>query len=332
MVTFTKMKEIQTTETPQANPAIAKIFNNFKQHIVGQDDLAQNLVIALISGGHVLLEGMPGLAKTLSAEILAKSVDSDFKRIQFTPDLLPSDLIGTEIFRAEKSSFEFSKGPLFANIILADEINRAPAKVQSALLEAMAEKQITSGKKTYHLPEIFLVIATQNPVEQEGTYTLPEAQLDRFLFHVKIDYPSREEERQILELANTKTYDQQKISAIITQKEILNIQEEVQNVYFDDKLKEYVVDLVMATRLPEKISDNLKKYIKYGVSPRATISLASAAKALAYINNETYVNPYHIQQVIYNVFRHRLGLNYNAYADNVSTDDIIKEILNLVAL
>lgn len=325
------MQTLNIVKKEQENSAIDKILNNFTQNIIGQKELSQNLLIALIAEGHILVEGMPGLAKTLSAETLANSVDAQFKRIQFTPDLLPSDLIGTEIFNQKEANFSFAKGPLFANIILADEINRAPAKVQSALLEAMSEKQITVGKKTYNLPDIFLVIATQNPIEQEGTYNLPEAQLDRFLLHVKVDYPSLAEERQILELEH-KNPTKKNINPVVTTEEIKKIQNEVKNIYFDNKLKDYIVDLVMATRTPEKLNKNLKNYIKYGVSPRATLALSKAAQVVAYINNEEYVTPYHIQQIIYNVFRHRIILNYTAYADNVTTDDIIKEIIDLVAL
>lgn len=326
------MRNLDVVEQRSKNIEVSKIFSNFEQNIIGQEELFKNLLIGLISGGHILLEGMPGLAKTLSAEILAKSVDTEFKRIQFTPDLLPSDLIGTEIFNQKESSFEFSKGPLFANIILADEVNRAPAKVQSALLEAMAEKQITVGRKTYSLPNVFLVIATQNPIEQEGTYNLPEAQLDRFLLHVKVDYPTLEEERKILELEHSKKSKKVSIPSVVTPAEIKVMQGEAKKVYFDDKLKDYVVDLVMATRTPEKLNTDLRNYIKHGVSPRATLALSDAAQTLAYLNAEEYVTPYHIQQVIYNVFRHRIILNYTAYADNVSSDDIIKEIVNLVAL
>lgn len=326
------MQTLDAIKKENNNAAVNKIFNNFKQNIIGQEELSKNLLIALISGGHILLEGMPGLAKTLSAEILAKSVNTSFKRIQFTPDLLPSDLIGTEIYNQEKGSFEFSKGPLFANIILADEINRAPAKVQSALLEAMAEKQITVAKETYSLPNVFLVIATQNPIEQEGTYNLPEAQLDRFLLHVNIGHPNRTEERQILELEQNKNFQKVNTPSVVTPAEIKVMQNEAKKVYFDDKLKDYIVDLVMATRTPEKLNKDLRNYIKHGVSPRATLALSNASQALAYLHAEEYVNPYHIQQVVYNVFRHRIILNYTAHADNVSADDIIKEIVNLVAL
>ena len=326
------MQTLDAITKENNNAAVNKIFNNFKQNIIGQEELSKNLLIALISGGHILLEGMPGLAKTLSAEILAKSVNTSFKRIQFTPDLLPSDLIGTEIYNQEEGSFEFSKGPLFANIILADEINRAPAKVQSALLEAMAEKQITVAKETYSLPNVFLVIATQNPIEQEGTYNLPEAQLDRFLLHVNIGHPNRTEERQILELEQNKNFQKVNTPSVVTPAEIKVMQNEAKKVYFDDKLKDYIVDLVMATRTPEKLNKDLRNYIKHGVSPRATLALSNASQALAYLHAEEYVNPYHIQQVVYNVFRHRIILNYTAHADNVSADDIIKEIVNLVAL
>jgi MoxR-like ATPase len=326
----TEKKTTQPEVSNFNNPKIAKILSNLQTNIIGQDDLITNLLIALIAQGHILLEGMPGLAKTLSGETLAKSISTSFKRIQFTPDLLPSDLIGTEIFIQEKAKFEFSQGPIFANIILADEINRSPAKVQSALLEAMAEKQVTIGKKSYKLDDIFLVIATQNPIEQEGTYNLPEAQLDRFLLHVKLDYPDKATERQILEISHQKNIiNKLNLTSV---NEVKEMQEQAKNIYVDKKIKDYIVDLVIATREIEKLDKNLAKYIKYGVSPRASLALYNASKALAYINNDDYVTPYHIKKVVHNIFRHRLILNYNAYADNISSDDVVDKIINLVAI
>jgi len=323
------MKQEKVVKLKQ-NKAIAQIYDNLQRNIIGQEELVKNLIIALLAGGHVLLEGMPGLAKTKSAETLANSIQGDFKRIQFTPDLLPSDLVGTDIYLQGKSKFEFAEGPLFANIILADEINRAPAKVQSALLEAMAEKHITVGKQTYDLPELFLVIATQNPIEQEGTYNLPEAQLDRFLLHVKIDYPESADELKILEQFETPA--KKSATTKVQPKDILKMQKEVSEVYLDPKLKKYIVDLIMATREPEKFDKELKGYINYGASPRATLALCQTAKALAYLEGEEYVTPYHIQNMAVNVLRHRIILSYKAEAENVIPEQIIKHLIDLVAV
>ena len=316
----------------QDNPRdslITNIFDNLSQNIIGQNELNQNLIIALLARGHVLLEGMPGLAKTKSAETLASSIDAEFKRIQFTPDLLPSDIIGGDMYIQEKNKFEFSSGPLFTNIVLADEINRAPAKVQSALLEAMAERQISVGKNTYKLPELFMVIATQNPIEQEGTYKLPEAQLDRFLLHIKVDYPNAENELKILNQFETK----KKISFKLTSaSEIIKMQCEVDDVYLDEKLKQYIVDIVIATRETNKYSKELAEYIEHGVSPRASLALCQTAKAFAYLQGEEYVSPYHIQKMAKYVLRHRIIISYKAEAENISTDDIIDKIIELVAI
>ncbi len=311
---------------------ITQIYNNLRSQIIGQDELIQNLLIALLSGGHILIEGMPGLAKTLSAATLANSVNAKFKRIQFTPDLLPSDLIGTDIYLQERGRFEFSEGPLFSNIILADEINRAPAKVQSALLEAMAEGQITAGKKTYKLPELFMVIATQNPLEQEGTYALPEAQLDRFLMQVKISYPDAQEELQILELAEKQ--DSKNIVPLknIAPQDILAAREKISQIYLDEKLKQYIVNLVMASREAEKYDQELASYIKFGASPRATLALAQTAKALAYLNGDEFVTPYHIQKMAPYILSHRIILSYKAAAANLDNDQIVKYLIDLVAV
>ena len=317
---------------PQNNnyyESLRKIADNLANNIIGQAELNQNLLIALLAKGHILMEGMPGLAKTKSAETLAASINAGFKRIQFTPDLLPSDLIGGDIYVQEKNKFEFLSGPLFTNLVLADEINRAPAKVQSALLEAMAEKQISVGNNTYKLPELFMVIATQNPIEQEGTYKLPEAQLDRFLLHIKVDYPNMANELKILNQFETKVLTK---TNIIDNQVILAMQNEVANIYLDDKLKQYIVELIIATRNPEKYSKELAELIEYGASPRASLALCQTAKALAYIEGEDFVQPYHIQKMAKNVLRHRLILSYKAEAQNISADQIIDKIIEQVAI
>jgi MoxR-like ATPase len=285
------------------------------------------LLISLLADGHILLESMPGLAKTTSAKLLAQNINADFHRIQFTPDLLPADLTGSDIYNHTLGTFSFTKGPIFNNIVLADEINRAPAKVQSALLEAMEEKQVTVGQKTYELPELFMVIATQNPIEQEGTYNLPEAQLDRFLMHVVLDYPTSEQELKIINLPKQKP-----VTAKIEQREILTIRNIVEKMYVDDKLKEYIVSIAQATRHPELYSKDLAQYISHGVSPRATIGILKSAKALAWLQGENYVLPEFIQSVVHDVIRHRLTLSYQAIADNVSKNEIITNLLNLVAV
>jgi MoxR-like ATPase len=310
---------------------LTALYKNIHKEIIGQEELITDLLTCLLAGGHVLIEGMPGLAKTKAAEALAKSINSDFKRIQFTPDLLPSDLIGTDIYIEKQGVFEFNSGPLFANIILADEINRAPAKVQSALLEAMAERQVSVGKKTYKLSDLFFVIATQNPIEQSGTYELPEAQLDRFLMHLKVDYPSKEEELKILDLIEEGT-SHKKLTSVIEQQELLDMRKEVESIFIDPKLKQYIADITTATRDISKYDSKLSQYIKYGVSPRASISLMQAAKARAFINGEKNVLPSHIQDVAIKILRHRLILSYNAEADSISSEEIIKKILSLIIL
>lgn len=297
--------------------------------IVGQKQMVERLLIGLLSDGHILLEGVPGLAKTLAITSLAKAVDVDFSRIQFTPDLLPADLLGTMIYSQKNESFETRKGPIFANFILADEINRAPAKVQSALLEAMQERQVTLGDATYKLPEPFLVLATQNPIEQEGTYPLPEAQVDRFMLKVVIDYPTIEEEKSILrsQITNTKPSNQK----ILKPEDILRAREVVRKVYVDEKIENYITDIVFASRYPEKYGlDKLKNYISFGGSPRASISMALAAKAYAFIKRRGYVIPEDVRAVCADVMRHRIGLTYEAEAENITTVDIIGEILNTV--
>lgn len=297
--------------------------------IVGQKHLVENLEIALLSNGHILLEGMPGLAKTLAISTLSKAVSAQFSRIQFTPDLLPADVTGTLIYSQKKEEFEVHKGPIFANFVLADEINRAPAKVQSALLEAMQERQVTLGDKTYALPDPFLVLATQNPVEQEGTYPLPEAQVDRFMLKVLVDYPKKEEEKLIVRMNNSGEFP--KASPVVGPEDIVRARQVVREVYMDEKIERYIVDLVFATRNPEDYSlSSLKSMISFGASPRASISLCAAAKAYAFIKRRGYVIPEDVRAVCHEVLRHRIGLSYEAEAENVTTDDIIDQVINAV--
>ena len=297
--------------------------------IVGQKHLIENLEIALLSGGHILLEGVPGLAKTLAISTLAKAVNAKFSRIQFTPDLLPADVTGTLIYSQKKESFEVHKGPVFANFVLADEINRAPAKVQSALLEAMQEHQVTLGDATYKLPDPFLVMATQNPIEQEGTYPLPEAQVDRFMLKVLVDYPKKEEERLIIRMTNTGEFPQP--TPVVKPEDIIRAREVVREVYMDEKIERYIVDIVYATRTPEDYNlASLKNIIGYGASPRASISLAAAAKAYAFIKRRGYVIPEDVRAVCPEVLRHRIGLTYEAEAENITSEEIIDQVINAV--
>jgi MoxR-like ATPase len=297
--------------------------------IVGQKPLMEGMLIGLLSNGHVLLEGVPGLAKTLAINTLASSVSANFSRIQFTPDLLPADVIGTLIYSQKKEEFIVKKGPIFSNFILADEINRAPAKVQSALLEAMQERQVTIGDSTHKLDEPFLVLATQNPIEQEGTYPLPEAQVDRFMLKVVIDYPAKEEERQVIRM-NVKG-EFPKVNQVVKPQEILKAREVVREVYMDEKIENYILDIVFATRYPEKYGmENLKQMIAFGGSPRASINLSLASKAFAFIKRRGYVLPEDVRAMCHNVLRHRIGLTYEAEAENISVEEIISEILNKV--
>jgi len=297
--------------------------------IVGQKDMVDKLLVALLSGGHVLLEGLPGLAKTLAISTLAKIIDTGFKRIQFTPDLLPADLIGTMIFNQKSGDFVAKKGPLFSNFILADEINRAPAKVQSALLEAMQEKQVTIGDTTYKLDEPFLVMATQNPIEQEGTYPLPEAQVDRFMLKVKISYPNRDEELEIL--SRMGSGDIPPVSKISDARAILAARNTIKDIYMDKKVEEYIVDLVFASRQPEKSGINdLIGLIEYGASPRATLALTKTAKAHAFINGRGFVTPEDVKAVGFDVLRHRIAPTYEAEAENVNSEDIVRKIFDSV--
>ena len=308
---------------------VTNLMTGLDQVIVGQKHLAESLLIGLLSDGHVLLEGVPGLAKTLAVKTLSSLIDAQFSRIQFTPDLLPADVIGTMVYSQKDEAFEVKKGPIFANFILADEINRAPAKVQSALLEAMQERQVTISKNTYKLPEPFLVLATQNPIEQEGTYPLPEAQVDRFMLKVIIDYPKLEEEKKIIRMniAGEKTV----VKPILSTQDILNAREVVKQVYLDEKIEQYIVDIVFASRYPEKYGlKELENYIEFGGSPRASINLALAARAYAFIKRRGYVIPEDVRAVAYDVLRHRIGLSYEAEANNVHSEDIISKILNKV--
>lgn len=297
--------------------------------IVGQKHLVESLMIAMLAGGHVLLEGMPGLAKTLAISTLSKAVGGRFSRIQFTPDLLPADVTGTLIYSQKKEQFEVHQGPIFANFVLADEINRAPAKVQSALLEAMQEKQVTLGDQTYSLPNPFLVMATQNPVEQEGTYPLPEAQVDRFMLKVIVDYPKKEEERLIVRMNNSGEFPQP--SQAVTPEDIIRARSVVREVYMDEKIEKYIVDIIYATRTPGEYGlDNLRDIISYGASPRASISLCAAAKAYAFIKRRGYVIPEDVRAVCPDILRHRIGLTYEAEAENITTEQIIEQVLGAV--
>lgn len=294
------------------------------------------MLIALLADGHILVEGAPGLAKTRAINILSRGIEANFQRIQFTPDLLPADLTGTEIYRPQDGSFSFQKGPLFHNLILADEINRSPAKVQSALLEAMAERQVTIGRETYKLPELFLVMATQNPIEQEGTYPLPEAQLDRFMLYIRIGYPEPRHEREILQLVRAESRNHAKPLAEhftpISQSEIFAARLEILDVYLAEALEEYLLQLVLATRNPEAYGEDLSRWLQYGASPRATIALDRCARARAWLNGRDFVTPDDIQSIAYDVLRHRLILSYEAEAEGMTTDKLIGILLQRVAV
>jgi MoxR-like ATPase len=306
---------------------IRALFGEIDKVIIGQRYMLERMLISLLANGHILLEGVPGLAKTLAVTTLARAIDADFRRIQFTPDLLPADLIGTQIYRQSDGEFYTRKGPVFANIILADEINRAPAKVQSALLEAMQERQVTIGDQTFPVPEPFLVLATENPIEQEGTYPLPEAQLDRFMMKLKIDYPNKEDERKILDrmAATSKKFD---IKPVIHLNQIAEIRAVVDEIYIDEKVKDYIVNIVCATREPEKYGMELGSFINYGASPRATIYLAVAAKAHAFIQQRGYVTPQDVKSIGFDVLRHRVIISYEAEAEDKTSEDIIKTIFD----
>lgn len=310
---------------------VSMITQGMDQTIVGQKHLVDSLLIALLANGHVLLEGVPGLAKTLAIKTLASLIDAKYSRIQFTPDLLPADVIGTMIYSVQKEKFEVKRGPVFANFVLADEINRAPAKVQSALLEAMQERQVTIGENTFKLDDPFLVLATQNPIEQEGTYPLPEAQVDRFLMKVIIGYPNKEEEKQIIR-QNIKS-EKKTVNALISPSEIIGVRDIVQQIYVDEKIEKYIVDIVFATRFPADYGlSDLTSIISFGASPRASISLALASRAYAFLKGRGYVIPEDVRAVCHDVMRHRIGLSYEAEANNINADEVISEILDKIAV
>jgi MoxR-like ATPase len=306
---------------------VRTLFAELDKVIVGQRYMLERMLIGLLANGHILIEGVPGLAKTMAVTILSQAIDASFRRLQFTPDLLPADLIGTQIYRQSDGQFYTRKGPIFANIILADEINRAPAKVQSALLEAMQERQVSIGEETFPVPNPFLVLATQNPIEQEGTYPLPEAQLDRFMLKLKIDYPNKSEEREILDrmAVTDKKFD---VQAVIKPAEISAVRAVVDEIYIDEKIKDYIVDVVCATREPKKYGIDLGNFINYGASPRATIYLAIAAKAHAFIQQRGYVTPQDVKSVGMDVLRHRVIVSYEAEAEEKTSEDIIKTIFD----
>jgi MoxR-like ATPase len=326
--------QVQEKESIKAPPhALSHLLKSIQSKIIGQHLLIEHMLVCLLADGHILIEGMPGLAKTRSAKALADGIEGKFHRIQFTPDLLPSDLIGTEIYIHEKSHFIFREGPLFNNILLADEINRAPAKVQSALLEAMEEKQVTVGHKSYPLPELYMVVATQNPIEQEGTYNLPEAQLDRFMMHLEIDYPSPHEELLIVELDEKRQYTSSSTpQPITTKEEVLRARRAVSEIFISENLKKYVVSLITATRTPQKYDQELAKWLERGASPRATIAMLRCAKALAWLRGEDYVTPQHIHNVAPSILRHRIMPSFRSEADGISRNDIIKKLLKVVAI
>lgn len=328
------MEEANTVDIKSINEKIEKesafvdlLTLEMNKVIVGQRHMVERLLIGLLGQGHILLEGVPGLAKTLAINTLAKAIDASFSRIQFTPDLLPADVVGTLIFNMKENDFSIKKGPIFANFVLADEINRAPAKVQSALLEAMQEKQVTIGDETYILDKPFLVMATQNPVEQEGTYSLPEAQVDRFMLKTVIDYPKINEEQMIVRANLKGAYE--KVNPVVSIAQILSAQEAVREVYMDEKIERYILDIVFATRYPEKYKlGDLKALISFGASPRGSINLATAAKCYAFIKRRGYVIPEDVRAVVHDVLRHRIGITYEAEAENVTSEDIINKIVN----
>ena len=332
------MEETLTTDIKQLNDKINKesaiidmLTLEVGKVIVGQKEMSERLLVALLSNGHILLEGVPGLAKTLAISTLARTIDAKFSRLQFTPDLLPADLIGTQIYSPKNEKFSVKRGPIFANFILADEINRAPAKVQSALLEAMQERQVTIGGETFKLEEPFLVMATQNPVEQEGTYPLPEAQVDRFMLKVIIDYPQKEEEKLIIRNNLAETFPT--ANQVVSKDAITKARNIVKQVYMDEKIEQYIIDIVFATRNPEKYGlEKLKGLISFGASPRASINLAMASKAYAFIKRRGYVIPEDVRALCNDVLRHRIGLSYEAEAENITTEDIINDILNAVEI
>jgi len=316
--------------------AIRGLRDHVRRRIIGQEALVERLLIALLSDGHLLVEGAPGLAKTRAVKVLGEGLEGDFHRVQFTPDLLPADLTGTEVYRPQDGTFAFQHGPLFHNLILADEINRAPAKVQSALLEAMAERQITVGRTTYRLPEVFLVMATQNPIEQEGTYPLPEAQLDRFLMHVRIDYPKPEDERRILHLAREEARRGETQPLEVTEPvgltTVLRARQAALDVYMADNVEGYLLQLVLATRTPRPYGDDLDQWLQWGASPRASIALDRCARARAWLAGRDYVVPEDVQAMAHDVLRHRILLNFEAEADGITTDRFVNELVSRIAV
>ena len=320
----------------QAQLAVQQLKDYIGTQIIGQEMLIERMLIALLADGHILVEGAPGLAKTRAINVLSKGVEADFHRVQFTPDLLPADLTGTDIYRPQEGNFEFQKGPLFHNIILADEINRSPAKVQAALLESMAERQITVGSASYKLPELFMVMATQNPIEQEGTYPLPEAQLDRFMLHVKIDYPHAQHEKDILHLARNEAKGQlehsQSATPAISQYSIFEARKEILNIHMSDALEDYLLQLILATRNPAAYGEDIASWLQYGASPRASISLDRCARAKAWLQHRDFVTPDDIQDMAFDVLRHRIILSYEAEAEGITTDDVIRELIARVAV
>lgn len=325
----------QAASSPAQN-ALRLLQQHINSQIIGQNLLVERMLIALLADGHLLVEGAPGLAKTRAINVLSRGIEADFHRVQFTPDLLPADLTGTEIYRPQQGQFEFQKGPLFHNLILADEINRAPAKVQAALLEAMAERQITVGKASYPLPNLFMVMATQNPIEQEGTYPLPEAQLDRFLMHVKIDYPDAVHEKAILQLARAEARGDQApgLSVIdkLSQQRIFEARRELLDIYMADALEQYLLQIVLATRTPLAYGQDLARWIEYGASPRASIALDRCARAKAWLDGRDFVDPGDIQSIAHDVLRHRLIVSYEAEAEGISSDDVISQLIARIAV
>ena len=322
-------------ELSNTQQALQQLRQQISTQIIGQEVLVERLLIALLANGHLLVEGAPGLAKTRAIKALSSAIEADFHRVQFTPDLLPADLTGTDIFRPQDGSFQFQRGPLFHNLVLADEINRAPAKVQSALLEAMAERQITVGATSYPLPELFLVMATQNPIEQEGTYPLPEAQLDRFLLHVNITYPSAESEREILQLTRREAASsppKAEPAPRLTQQTLLQARDEVLQLYMGDNLERYLIEIILATRNPSAYGAELAGWVQWGASPRATIALDRCARAHAWLAGRDYVSPEDIQTMAYDVLRHRVLLSYEAEAEGITPDRFIETLLNRVAV
>jgi len=323
--------ETLTQNVREASAWIPPLREQIGRALIGQTYLVDRLLIGLLANGHVLLEGVPGLAKTLSIRTLAAAIDAKFSRIQFTPDLLPADIVGTLIYNPREGSFFTKKGPVFANLVLADEINRAPAKVQAALLEAMQERQVTLGDETYPLPKPFLVLATENPIDQEGTYPLPEAQVDRFMLKLKIGYPDRIEERQILDTMAT-TSPEQEIKAVTQPSDILTARKVIDSIYVDEKVRNYIVDIVWATRKPEDFGLQMKDFVQFGASPRATIALTLAAKANAFLQGRGYVTPHDVKTIGMDVLRHRIIITYEAEAEGISSEDIVSKIFDTIAV